>query len=265
MKVLAAFVYPIKSMRAVEVSALQLDERGIVGDRRWMVVDAQGKFISQRTVPALARLQPSLMSGGVRIDDGANVIAVPWPESGGMRRSVTVWQHQLDALDGGDEVASWLTGRLHVECRLVAFPHDAHRAVNPQYAASAQTTFTDGYPMLWVNEASLDALNESLPAPLPMNRFRPNVVVRDSAAWKEDGWNKLHADGLVYEAVKPCARCAVITVDQTTAEKPQGSAPLSSLVQTHSLPEYGPVFGMNVVPRGVGVLHVGAAVRVEMT
>jgi uncharacterized protein YcbX len=263
-KVLSAFIYPVKSMRGVAVPSLVLDARGIVGDRRWMVVDAEGRFVSQRTVPALACIQPLLTAEGLRLDDGSQSIDVPQPHLYGRRDQVSVWKHSLGALDGGDEVAAWLSQRLKLACRLVAFADDERRPVNPQYAANAETTFTDGYPMLWVNEASLDALNAKLREPIPMSRFRPNVVVRAEASWVEDQWRLLETDALSFAAVKPCARCVVITVDQLSGEKPQGSAALKTLTKCHSLPDYGPVFGMNVVARGTGELHVGAAIGVKM-
>lgn len=263
MKVLSAFLYPVKSMRAVATSTLQLDEKGVVGDRRWMVIDAEGRFVTQRTVPALVRLQPEWWSGGVRIDDGSTRLEVALPGLDAPRRTVTVWQDTFAALDGGAEAAAWLTTRLGLECRLVAFADDVRREVDVTYAKDAQTTFTDAFPLLVVNEASLDALNAELPAPLPMARFRPNLVVRAEAPWVEDGWTRLEVDGLPLDGVKPCARCVAITTDQRTGERPQGPLPLTALAQLHSLPGRGAIFGLNLVHRAKGTLRVGAPVALK--
>jgi hypothetical protein len=264
-KLLAAFLYPVKSMRAVATSTLTLDDKGIVGDRRWMVVDAEGRFVTQRTVPALVRLQPELVEGGVRIDDGASCLDVALPPLTAPRRTVTVWRDTFAALDAGEEAATWLSSRLGFPCRLVAFAPDVRREVDVTYAKDAQTTFTDAYPLLVVNEASLDALNEALPSPIPMERFRPNLVVRAEAPWVEDSWTRLEIDGLPLEGVKPCARCVAITTDQRTGERPHGPLPLSTLTQLHSLPGRGALFGMNLVHRANGLLRVGAHVALKMS
>ena len=263
MKVLSAWLYPVKSMRAVAASSLELDDQGIVGDRRWMVVDATGKFVTQRTVPALVRLQPELKTGGLRIDDGASCLDVAQPELTGPRSTVTVWRDTFAALDAGDEAAAWLSLRLGFSCRLVAFASDVRREVDLTYAKDAQTTFTDAYPLLIVNEASLDALNAALPAPIGMERFRPNLVVRAEAPWVDDGWNRLEVDGLPLDGVKPCARCVAITTDQRTGARPQGPLPLTALTELHSTPGRA-LFGMNLVHRANGVLRVGAPVALKM-
>ncbi|MDP2273362.1 MAG: MOSC N-terminal beta barrel domain-containing protein [Archangium sp.] len=263
MKLLSAALYPVKSMRAVKVSALTLDEKGVVGDRRWMVVDAENRFVTQRSAPGMARFQPELLEGGLRIDDGAARLDVELPRLEGPRRTVTLWRDTFATLDAGDEAAAWLGARLGFACRLVAFASDVRREVDVTWAKDAQTTFTDAYPLLIVNEASLDTLNAKLPAALPMDRFRPNLVVRASAPWVEDGWTRVEVDGLPLDAVKPCARCVTITTDQFTGEKPQGSLPLTVLTGLNSLPGMGALFGMNLVHRAHGTLRVGAQVAVN--
>ena len=263
MKVLFAAYYPVKSMRAVVASTLQLDEKGVVGDRRWMVVDAEDRFVTQRTGPNLARLQPELLPGGLRIDDGSSHLDVALPALTGPRRTITLWRDTFPTLDAGDEAASWLTTRLGFPCRLVAFAEDVRREVDLTYAKDAQTTFTDAYPVLVVNEASLDALNATLPSPIPMERFRPNLVVRADAPWVEDGWTQLEIDGLPLDAVKRCVRCVTIATDQRTGERPLGSLPLTALNELNSWPGKGAVFGMNLVHRAHGTVRVGGHVSVK--
>ena len=264
MKLLSTFLYPVKSMRGVEVSSLELDEKGVVGDRRWMVIDAEGRFVTQRTVTALTQVQPALLPGGLRLDDGGRTLEVPLPPLEAPRRQVTVWRDTFPALDAGEEAAAWLSARLGFACRLVAFANDVRREVDVTYAKDAQTTFTDAYPLLIVNEASLDALNARLPAPIPMARFRPNLVVRAGTPWAEDGWKKLVIDGVKLDGVKPCARCVAITTDQRSGERPQGALPLTALTELHSMPGRGAIFGMNLVHRSLGTLRVGAPVALEM-
>lgn len=260
MKVTRAFIYPVKSLRGVEVSSLALDALGPVGDRRWMVVDEKGRFVTQRSVPAMATIQPSLIREGLKLNDF--VIDTP---TNGVRRAVTVWSDTFDALDAGDDAATWLSDQLKTNVRLVHFAPDVRREVDPRYATDAQTSFSDGYPLLITNEASLDALNENLPSPIPMERFRPNLVVRADPAWAEDSWKQLIIDGVQFDGVKPCARCAIINTDQLTGEKPHGDVPLKTLSALHSIPGRGAIFGMNLVHRGAGVVHVGATARTTAT
>lgn len=259
MRLLRAFIYPVKSLRGVEVSSLELDALGAAGDRRWMVVDAKGRFVTQRSAPAMATLQPSLVPGGLTLT-GTTSLHVATPGLDAPRLRVTVWKDTFDALDAGDDAARWLGGQLKRDVRLVYFAPDVRRAVDPRYAADAQTSFADGYPLLITNEASLDALNARLASPIPMERFRPNLVVRAADAWAEDGWSRLTIDGIACEGVKTCARCVIINTDQRTGEWPHGDAPLRTLHELHAVPGRGALFGMNLVHRGTGSLRVGAGV-----
>ena len=239
-------------MRATEVSSLTLDAHGVVGDRRWMVVDAHGKFVTQRTVPAMATFTPLLEGTALRIACEGEVLQV---EPGQSPRAVTVWKSTVDALDCGERAAQWLSERLKAPVRLVTFAAHSRRSVN--VTPAALTTFTDGFPLLITNEASLDALNASLAAPVPMNRFRPNLVVRAEAPWVENRWARVHVDGLRFDGAHPCGRCVVITTDQQTGSRPDGSTPLTVLHQLNDAK-----FGMNLVHRGEGTVHVGAEVEV---
>lgn len=258
MKLLHAFIHPVKGMAALEVGALTLDGDGIVGDRRWMVVDANGKFISQRSHPMLATFRPSLDAGQLTLAQGAEVLHV---RGGGHALQVTVWRSTLEALDCGDDAAAFISERLGALVRLVAFGPSSHREVDPTYGAGARTTFTDAYPLLIANEASLDALNSKLAHPVPMNRFRANLVVRADQPWLEDRWGRLRIDGLDLEGATTCTRCAVINVDQSTGAWPDGTAPLKTLASVHGKAGGGAVFGRNLVHRALGTIHVGAQVE----
>lgn len=260
MRVLELWAYPVKSLRGVRVEALTLDARGPTIDRRWMVVDPDGQFLTQRNVPAMARLSAQVFDGGVRLGSARGSLDV---RPGTARRAVTVWRDTVEALDAGDEAAAWLGAELGVACRLVSFPDDVRRAVDERYAAGAETAFTDGYPLLIVNARSLDALNERLPSPVGLERFRATIVVRAGAPWVEDEWARLTIGGVRFDGVKPCARCAVITTDQATGARPDGSRPLDALAELHTIAGRGAIFGMNLVHRGLGTIRTGDEVVVN--
>lgn len=266
MKLERAFIYPVKSLRGCEVAALELDDLGPVGDRRWMLVDADGRFVTQRQFPKLAVLVPHVSAEHLQLRCGEVLspltprFASSSPRGRGRQRRVTVWGDSFDAMDCGDEVAAWISDVVGAPLRLVQFAPGVRREVDPRYAADAQTAFADGYPLLVVNLASLDALNAALPTPISIENFRPNLVVRDARAWSEDAWTQLAVGAERFDAVKPCARCVVINVDQRTGEK--SDAPLKALTRLHALPGRGAVFGMNLVHRSRGVVRVGDEVTV---
>lgn len=260
MKIERAFIYPVKSLRGVEVSSLELDALGPIGDRRWMVVDENGRFVTQRSVPKMATIQPSLSAGGLSLQTDGEALRINEPSKDGPRRRITVWKDSFDALDAGDDAATWLTDQLKTRVRLVFFAPDVRRDVDPKYANDAQTSFSDGYPLLITNERSLDALNEKLTSAIPMERFRPNLVVRADQPWAEDAWSQLIIDGVRFEGVKTCARCVMINTDQSSGERPDGNAPLKTLTELHGVTGRGAIFGMNLVHRGTGQVRVGAEV-----
>ncbi len=246
------FVYPIKSCAGMAVAASQLDARGLVGDRSYMVVDEHGIFLTQREAPRLATVRPvpgELM--GVMTDAGT---AVAHP---GRPTTVTVWEHTGPAIDCGDEVADLLSDHLVRECRLVAL---ATQHTRPTELGGGEVGFSDGYPLLIATEASLADLNARLPTPLPMGRFRPNLVVAGSAAFEEDDWLRLGVGEIVMDVVKPCARCAITRVDQSTGVRGDGE-PLRTL-GTFRKAKGGVMFGQNAVHRTLGELRVGDPITV---
>lgn len=264
MRVVGLFHYPVKALRGVAVESLVLGPNGPVNDREFMVVDEAGRFLSQRNAPRLATLSARVDASVLRLeDDQGSALEVP-VEAKGPRRDVTVWRDTVSAVDCGDDAARWFESRLGLPCRLVRFPSDASRAVDPKYTSrpDAQTRFTDGYPLLVTNTASLDDLNRRLERPLGMERFRPNVVVETATPWSEDEWRTLRVGDVVLDLVKPCARCVVITTDQRTGARPDGSAPLSTLAAFRTQPPHGAIFGQNAIHRGPSTLTLGATVEV---
>jgi uncharacterized protein YcbX len=258
----ALHVHPVKSCRGISPPAWPLDAYGLRGDRSWMVVDERGRFVTQRELPRLALIR-------TRIDDEHVVLDAPGREPlvlprGGAAAGdvvVEVWSHRGRAVDGGDAAARWITAHLGAPARLVATPSDHVRAVDRAwFDGDAQAAFSDGYPLLLISEASLADLNARLARPLPMNRFRPNLVVRGAAPYEEDLWKRIRIGGIEMAVVKPCSRCVITTTEQDTGER-DGSEPLRTLA-TYRKTALGVVFGQNVVHLATGTLAVGSTVEV---
>jgi MOSC domain-containing protein len=256
-EVSALYRYPIKSCRGIAVTSAVLDRRGIAGDRRFMVVDASGDLLSQRELPRMSLVAPRLEGDTLTLDAPGMPTCTATIAAAGPRRQVVVWADRCAAIDQGDATADWLRTFLGTTCRLVRLADDAMRRVDPDFATGPEdeVSFADGFPLLLIGEASLADLNTRLATPLPMNRFRPNIVVRGSAAYAEDDWRAIHIGEIPAQAVKRCARCVTTTVDQATGE--QGKEPLRTLAAYRRGPDGGVLFGQNVIHQRTGVLRVG--------
>jgi uncharacterized protein YcbX len=254
-------VYPVKSCGGIRLGAATLDRWGIQNDRNWMVVDAENRFVTQRTQHRLALVETAL--GRERLTLRAPEMApLELPASGraGPERTVTVWNDTCRALDQGDAAAEWFSRYLGQPMRLVRIGAGFERTVNEAtYPTGADVAFADGYPILILSLASLAALNVRLSEPLPMNRFRPNVVVDGCAAFAEDGWTRIRIGQVTFELVTQCERCVVTTVDQASGIS--NKEPLATLA-TFRRKDDAVVFGRNAVHQGVGTLHVGDGVEV---
>jgi len=269
-------VYPVKGCRGIAVARARVATRGLVavagtaaaGDREWMIVDPDGRFVTQREQPRLALIATRLGADALMLSaPGVAPLDVPLDASGGHPREVVVWRSQVVARDVGDAAAGWLSALLGSDVRLVRFDPSQIRRCNPQYAgdSGAHTAFADGYPVLAIGEASLADLNMRLAAngaaALPMNRFRPNVVLAGLEPYDEDHVDTISADGVTLKLVKRCTRCQVTTTDQETAIV--GSEPLATLAGYRmDAALEGVAFGVNaIVVAGEGrELIVGADV-----
>jgi len=257
------FVYPVKGARGIALDAAQIEPRGIAGDRRYMIVDTDGVFVTQREEGRLAQLTPSFdADGALRLAmDGVGEVRAPHQPAQALR-SVRVWSDHVDARDLGPEPARFLSEALGRPLSLV-YMEDAYvRAVQPAYAEPGDRVgFADAFPFLLTGEASLADLNAKLGSdPVPMARFRPNLVVTGGAAFAEDGWSRIALGGLPFEVRKPCTRCVVITRDQRTGES-VGKEPLRTLSRYRTW-QNKPIFGQNLLVRGSGTLRLGAALAV---
>jgi hypothetical protein len=249
-------IYPIKSARGVSLLSAQLDDRGLELDRRWMIVDEEGRFLTQRTLPKMALLHVALREDHLSITSrGLSELSVPFltPSTGMLR--VQVWNDSLDAFDVGQEAASWFTELLGVRCRLVQMPGHPSRFINSKYAPqNSPVSFADAFPLLLISQKSLDDLNARLAEPVPMNRFRPNLVIDGAFAFEEDTWRSIQIGTVSFRVAKPCARCTVPTVNQDTAES--GKEPIRTL-STYRTRDSKVYFGQNLIHEVRGILKVG--------
>lgn len=255
-------IYPVKSLRGVPVAEAVLEPRGLRGDRRWMVVDAADRFVTQRALPRMALIAALLCEDGGGLDLAApGMLPLHVAESAAGRvRQVTIWRDTVAAHDSGNEAAEWLTAFLGRPCRLVQMPMSTERAVNPAYGQPGDiVSFADGYPFLLIGQASLDDLNSRMASPLPMRRFRPNLVIAGAEPFAEDNWTRIGIGDIVFRVVKPCARCTIPTVDPDAGVF-AGKEPLRTLATFRKVGSKV-LFGQNLIAEGVGTLHVGAQVK----
>jgi uncharacterized protein YcbX len=255
------YIYPVKSCRGISLASTSLDTWGLKYDRNWMVVNAEGRFLTQRQFPRLALVETALTSEHLQLSaPKQSELHLPLSVGLGEEVDVVVWQDKCRALDWGDEAASWLSAFLGVTCRLVGINERFHRPVDPAYApASAQVNFADGFPSLLISEASLSDLSIRCSQSLPMNRFRPNFVVSGCEPYSEDRWRTVRIGGITFDVVKPCQRCIITTIDQMTGLG--GSEPLKTLA-TYRRVRGGVTFGQNLVHRELGEVHLGDSIEV---
>lgn len=252
-------LYPLKSARGIPLTSARLDDFGLAGDRRWMVTDHTGRFVSQREMPRMALVQVG-MEGDDLVVGGAGEpdLRISRPAAGTPTEPVTIWADQCAAQNAGPAAAQWFSRYLGVPVRLMYMPETTVRIANRNYVPQPRrVSFADAYPLLLIGEGSLEDLNRRMEQPLPMNRFRPNLVVAGSDPFAEDSWKEIQVGSVAMDIVKPCDRCVTTTIDQATSVG--GKEPLRTLAQFRKW--NGQVyFGQNVVHRAPGMLHTGDAV-----
>jgi uncharacterized protein len=260
-------IYPLKSARGISLQSHEVVERGFLFDRQWMLVGEDGGFRTQRELPRMALLETSLVGGAapgewVVTAPGHGRLVLPLVlRPNEARIDVRVWRDTVAAIPVSEEANAWFSSFLQESLRLVAMPQSTRRPVNRDYSSGDEVVgFADGFPFLLISEGSLAALNERLEHPVPMSRFRPNLVVSGCEPFAEDGWRKIRIGSLELDLVKPCPRCVITTVDATTG-KP-AKEPLATLAKFRSRPGLGVLFGQNAIHRGVGRLDVGAPISV---
>lgn len=252
------YIYPVKSLAGIRLDEAIAEEKGFQHDRRWMLVDREGRFVSQREYPKLALLGVELEEEGLNVFDRKNPddsIFVPFGMALGPEKRVVIWDDEVSAkvVDAG--ISRWFTEILGFEVDLVLMPEESKRPVDPRYAVNSESvSFADGMPYLIIGQASLDELNSKLEKPVPMNRFRPNLVFSGGSPFLEDMLRKIRIGSVDFQIVKPCARCVMTTVDQDTAE--QGKEPLKTLASFRTV-NNKVMFGQNVVALTLGKVKLG--------
>jgi MOSC domain-containing protein len=265
-RVASLHVYPVKSCRGIDVDSFLLTETGPEWDRRWMIVTPAGMFITQRSHPAMATIAVAIEGGVLRLSAaGRAPLEVPVDHDGNSW-PVVVWKSACLGIDAGDAAAAWLSEEIGEPLRLVRQDPAQPRHANTQYAPeSTPVSFADAYPILMISRASLEELNRRLPAPIPMARFRPNVVIDGVAAHAEDAMTRFRAGPVVLRGIKHCDRCPITTTDQITGVRDPHQQPLRTLATyRHDYVLKGVTFGQNcVVEAGVGErLAVGAPLTI---
>lgn len=254
------YVYPVKSLPGIRLESALVTDRGFEHDRRWMLVDENNVFMSQRLTPEMTQLLPSIESNGIRVTNKntGDYFLIPAGDAGRGGKNqveVAIWDDTCMAAVTSEAANEWFSKNLGVKCKLVYMPEDSLRAVDQKYASGNYiTSMSDGYPFLVIGQSSLDDLNQRLPEALPMNRFRPNIVFTGGKPFEEDLMDHFKIAGIDFHGVKLCARCPIPTIDQQTGHR--SKEPLKTLAK-YRLRDNNVYFGQNLVHDGSGTIKVG--------
>lgn len=264
-RISALNIHPVKSCAAIPLEQARVLPTGLESDRRWMIVDARGRYQTQREMPRLALIRPRLDGEGL-IASAPGMPDLVVGTDGAERVSVRIWDDTCTGIDAGEPAAQWVSDFLGRPLRLVGFDMDTRRPVAPRWTdgIEASALFSDAFPFLVLSEGSLEDLNSRLPQPLPMNRFRPNIVLSGLVPYQEDHIREFTAGEVRIRLVKACARCAIPSTDQDTGER-QGDEPLRTLKSYRwDRALRGAIFGQNgiLVSGANGRLQVGQAVEI---
>ncbi|MES2267162.1 MAG: MOSC N-terminal beta barrel domain-containing protein [Bacteroidota bacterium] len=259
------FIYPIKSLGGIELTTAQLTDRGLQHDRRWMLIDENNRFLSQREHAQLALFKIEVLSDALKVtyttdDTSINIPFIPLKPD---LLNVTIWDDTCAGQLVSDAVDAWFTVKLGIPARLVYMPDETRRATDPRYTTEGSiASFADAYPALLIGQASLDDLNTRLEQPLPMNRFRPNIVFTGRAPYSEDQMNHIRINGVDMYGVKLCARCVMTTIDQETTTKTK--EPLKTLAG-YRRKGAKILFGQNLAFNSTGIISIGDELSVLST
>lgn len=263
-------IYPIKSLGGISLKSTTVENRGLQYDRRRMLVDETNKFLTQREFPKMATVGVEISNNNLVVSSNGKSLEIPFETNSDETASVKIWSSRCRAKVYEREINRWFSDVLQIECKLVLMPAETVRKVNYFYAVHKTDTvsFADGYPVLLIGEESLTDLNSRLKTPVPMNRFRPNLVVSGADAFAEDGWKQIKIGDAVFHVVKPCGRCVMTTIEQESGEK-QGTEPLKTLA-SYRIPKRSIkkkiLFGQNLIAETIGtVLNVGDTVEIIET
>jgi uncharacterized protein len=251
-------IYPVKSARGLDLERASLVQRGLEYDRRWMLVDEKDSFLTQRQLSRMALIHPTIEKNSLILRaEGFSPFELPVTLDDDPLCTVQVWEDQCTAVSAGADADSWLSDVLGQKVRLVYMPDECERQVDETYARPGDiTSFSDGFPLLLISEASLQDLNSRLELPVPMRRFRPNLVISGCTPYAEDEWQRIRIGEIEFEVAKPCSRCIIPTIDTETAQRNPDREPLRTLA-TYRRRDNKVYFGQNLIHRGTGLLKVG--------
>lgn len=255
------YIHPIKSAAAISVNALELSMMGPRYDRRFMIVDEQGHFVTQREFAQLCFIKTAISEQCLTMSiDSVGEYHLELPVQGRNYIKVKVWGDYCDALDCGDQVADFLSDYLNKSVRLVFMPDDVQRLVDPTFAKQGETVgFADGFPLLLCNESSLQDFNQHLSQTITIKRFRPNIVISGAHAYAEDEWKTIQIGDLHFDIVKPCSRCVIPSINPLTGVK---EPEVTQALAKHRRIGKAVYFGQNMLFKGSGVISIGDQVKV---
>lgn len=258
MKLQDIYVYPIKSLGGVRLDKAKVEIKGLQYDRRWLLIDDENLFITQRKNYQMALFQVEIEEEELIIfhkDRPKEKISIPFDLATGELLDVVIWDDTVSAELVSPTVDAWFSDNLGMSCRLVKMPRESQRILPPKYAVNEESvSFADGMPYMMIGQASLDDLNSRLAEPVAMDRFRPNFVFAAGGPFEEDTWKEVQIGSCAFKITKPCSRCVLITVNQQTAIK--GKEPLKTLASYRSV-DNKVMFGQNMLALTLGEIAVG--------
>ena len=261
------YIYPVKSLGGIRLDKAEITDRGLQYDRRWMLIDENNRFISQREYPQLALLKTEILPDYIQIIDTKNQKSFTFPLEISISEieevlKVTVWEDEVEAWEVSKHISEAFSEALGKPTRLVYMPDESHRKTDTNYALKGDeiTSFSDGYPILIIGQSSLDDLNSRLAEPITINRFRPNFVFTGGTAFEEEEWYEFKIGNVRFFGVKPCARCVMTTIDPNTGEQ-KGKEPLLTLNKYRKAGNKI-LFGQNVLISQLGKVFVGDEIEV---
>jgi len=265
LKLSEIYIYPVKSLGGIHLDIANITTRGLENDRRFMLIDENGRFMSQREHPQLAIFQTKIEDNFLKIihKRTGQILLINFSSNSQLAPlSVTIWDDETSAIEVSSEASAWFTQALNIPTRLVYMPEESQRKTDVQYALTGEeiTSFSDGYPILIIGQSSLNDLNNRLENPVNINRFRPNFVFKDGEPFEEDNWHEFTVGNIRFFGVKPCARCIMTTINQETGEK-KDKEPLLTLNKYRKAGNKI-LFGQNVLISQLGTVSVGDDVTV---
>jgi uncharacterized protein YcbX len=260
LKLSEIWIYPVKSLGGLSLSSASILPKGLEHDRRWMLIDEDGALLTQRTHPHMALFKTAIRGDHLEVKYSGDVLGVPFEIPPHHFQRARIWHVEVSVVPMGTEYDRWFSERLGISCQLVVFPEDNPRPVEAGYVDDeVHVRLQDAFPFLVIGQASLDELNKRLETPVPMNRFRPNLVFTGGTPHEEDTWKEISIGGLTFTATRQCLRCTLPSVDQDTGVR--GKEPLRTLA-TYRKTGNKIKFGMNLIGPAQGQLRVGDEIRV---